>query len=401
MAILQSIGQSVAGANVQTRFTVTLDSATSLINSRAAWELLDLEGFVWNSGDCGRIDSEISQTNPNEVQVAADSDIALPSNLIANGNGSRYQIRYTLYLEGAQPVHVFDQFTVLPPVAPQYGGVDQVEMITPNEVNIKLILPNKVSATNITCQLQINNITVAKSSTISEGVPTQTGYCYTATFPAPKADPRVIVNLEPYTVIWTYPDSDNNVLYETSRLFMVNTSILDVVREVQSFINRAYTDGGIQPGTTFRTADVMEYLRVGRDQFNAQATPTNFTMTNARGAFRWFWVMYSSAAACRAQYLAEGMKAFNYSGQEVQLDIDRTQYWDTMAQNLEQQAADQVHNFKMALAKRGNISGDGSSTAVQANGVGAIGITIHAASPLRGSYYGLFGSLGLLPYMGW
>lgn len=401
MSTLQSIGQAVVGSTVQTRFSITLPNDTDFTNSRAVWELLDLEGFTWANGDCSNIVSNQSQLNPNELQMYSDSVIPLPTNLLANPGGSRYQVRYSVLLQNAQPIFIFDQFSLLPMVETAYGGIDQVELFSRNAVKVKLVLPMELNVGQMSATLQINNITVAKSKEVLPPKPTQAGYEYVAVFPAPSADPLMIVNLEPYTVVWAYPDANNEILTETGRLFMVNSSILDVAREVQSFINRAYTDGGISPGTTFTTRDVLEYLRVGRDQFNATSNPTNITMKNAQGAYRWFWVMYSSAAACRAQYLAEGMKAFDYGGQEVTLNIDRTPYWDAMAQNLEQQATDQIKQFKINLYKRGIVNGDGSSMALQANAVGTIGISIHAASPLRAGFWGGFGPIGFLSYMGW
>ncbi len=401
MATVQSIGQAVIGSTVNTKFSALIPATANLQNSRAYWELLDLEGYVWNNGDCVAIENQPSQTNPNEVEISGEAIIALPSNLVSNNEGSKYQVRYTVLLEEQSPIFVFDQFSLLPQVETAYGGIDQVEMISKNQVRVSLVLPTQLNNEQMQATLQINNVTVAVSLKVEPGVATQTGWLYRAIFPAPKADPNIVVNLEPYTVVWNYPDANNEILTETSRLFMVNSSILDVAREVQSFINRAYTDGGIAPGTTFTIKDVLEYLRIGRDQFNAATLPTNITMVNARGPYRWYWVMYSSAAACRAQYLAEGMKAFDYGGQEVTLNIDRTQYWDTMAQNLEQQVNDQIKQFKTIMYKRGIQGGDGSSLALQATAVGSIGISIHAASPLRAGFFGGFGPIGFMSYMGW
>jgi hypothetical protein len=78
------------------------------------------------------------------------------------------------------------------------------------------------------------------------------------------------------------------------------------------------------------------------------------------------------------------MKAFNYSSQVVQLDIDNTQFWDATAQALEAQLAEQVKPFKDNLVKRGILGGDGSSMALRKGAVGSIGVTIHGMSPVRG-----------------
>ncbi len=407
MAVLQSIGQAIAGSVINTRFQVSLPFDLSLANAIAKWELLDLDGFTWNAGDCGQVYSEQSQTNPQEQSVYADSVIALPTSLVLNAAGTKYQIRYTLFLEQQAPLYVFDQFSVLPQTEIRYGPSSTLELVASGmQPVVTLTLPEAIDTSTLACAVFINNVQVASATVSPQPVTTQNGYVYSATLPAPKANLAMINNVEPYVIQWTYADANGLPQTEIGRMWVVNTAILDVAREVQSYINRAYTDGGIAPGTTFGTIDVMEYLRIGRDQFNASDKPTNFTMTNARGGFRWFWLLYSSAAACRAQYLVEGMKAFNYSGQEVQLDVDRTQYWDSMAQNLEQQANDQIKNFKDNLMRYGQHSGDGSSVALGARAVGSIGVTLHGASPLRGAMYmglpGMFGmGFGYLGFMGW
>jgi hypothetical protein len=167
-------------------------------------------------------------------------------------------------------------------------------------------------------------------------------------------------------------------------LFIVNPIVLDAVKEMQNWLNRAYTDSGRQPSTSFSPTDFVKYLRTGRDHFNAADKPTEFTMLGAAGPIRWFWIGYSCVSAARAQYLAEGMKAFNYSGQVVQLDIDNTPFWDATAQALEAQLAEQVKPFKDNLVKRGILGGDGSSMALRKGAVGSIGVTIHGMSPVHG-----------------
>ncbi|MEK9322795.1 hypothetical protein, partial [Escherichia coli] len=61
------------------------------------------------------------------------------------------------------------------------------------------------------------------------------------------------------------------------------------------------------------------------DAFNgAYGQFTSFTMTNARGPIREYWLLYAELAAIQSQYLAEGEKAFNYQGAAISLEVDRT-----------------------------------------------------------------------------
>ena len=390
MTTLQSIGQIVAGSTVATSFQVILPSTLSLTGSYATWEILDTEeGYIWNSGTCNAINSAPSPIDPTQLILSSTASIAFPSNLISNANGTDYQIRYTVILENAAPIYVFDQFQILPPNVIAYGPIDQVELAQTLSLTTNLVLP--AAATGVTCVLQSQNSDVPVTCTVGTPIAVQGGWQYPATIPPPSNNPSLLVSVQPYMVVWNYTDSNGNAQTEAGHLFIVNSSMLDIVREVQNSINRAYTDSGISPGTTFNSTDILEYMRQGRDQFNAADKPTQITFNNARGPFRHFWIMYTLANACRAQYLAEGMKSFNYSGQEVQLDVDRTQYWDNMATYYVTQADSQVKQFKDNLYKRGITSGDGSSLALAPNAVGTIGITLSAVSPYRGALWGLQG----------
>jgi hypothetical protein len=388
-AYLQGIGSATAGQQVTTRMTITIPSSTDLSGSRAIWEVLDMDGFVWANGDCSSVASEISAVNPNAMQVAADATIILPGDMECNGNGTRYQVRYTLITKSTQ-IASFEQFIVVPPVASVVGALDVVE-IAAQCITARMVLPHRAS--NVTCAIWSANSQMTPDKSGGEDPErVQGGWLYKVLFETKQHASRMW-SVEPYSLIWTYED-DSGRNQDRADMFMVNPGMLDAVREIQSYINRAYTDTGIAPGTTFKTGDCMRALRWGKDQFNAVVKPTNFTMTNAVGQFRYFWIGYACVFAARAQALAEGMKAFDYGGQTITLNVDRSQYWDTMATNLESQLNEQIKNFKDNLCRRGNVQGDGSFMGLAHNGVGTVGVTLHAASPFR-VLWGQNGSLNV------
>lgn len=376
-AYSQGIGSVVAGQLIQTRMTLSIPSSTNLAGARATWELLDMDGFVWSNGDCESVQVEISPVNPSSMTVAADASVIIPSDVICNPNGTRYQLRFTL-LTSNQPIYAFEQIVVEPPVAAVLGAIDCIELAA-QKISPQLILPG--NAENVTCAIWSDNCQLTPEKAAEEPTPVQGGLLYTVNFETKEHHSR-LVSVSPYSLIWTYSD-DRGRNQERADLFMVNPLMLDCVREIQTYINRAYVDSGISPGTTFTTGDCMRSLRWARDQFNAVVKPTNFSMTGATGQFRYFWVGYACVQAARAQALAEGMKAFNYGGQTITLDVDRQQYWNDLASNLESQLNEQIKNFKDNLCRRGNVQGDGSFMGLAPNGVGTVGITVHAASPWR------------------
>lgn len=336
-----------------------------------------MDGFVWSNGDCNSVQVNVSPINPAVYTVSADASINIPSDVVCNGNGTRYQICFTLLTNNA-PMYAFEQIVVEPPVAPVLGALDVVELSS-QKVSARLVLPK--NADNVTCAIWADNCQMTPDKAANASVPVQGGLMWTVDFEA-REHPSRLVSVSPYSLIWTYTD-DFGRQQERADMFLVNPLMLDCIREIQTYINRSYTDSGISPGTTFNEGDCMRALRWGRDQFNAVVKPTNFSMTGATGQFRYFWVGYACVQAARAQALAEGMKAFNYGGQTVTLDVDRSQFWNDLATNLEQQLNEQIKNFKDNLCRRGNVQGDGSFMGLAPNGVGTIGITVHAASPWR------------------
>ena len=165
-------------------------------------------------------------------------------------------------------------------------------------------------------------------------------------------------------------------------LYLVNTSVLAACEDLRMFINRTNTTIVGQPDMIFTHRALLTFLRMGRDYFNMVFQLTNFTMSRASGGIRDGWLMCSSIRALRSQFMAEGEQAFDYQGQAISLNVDRTQYYDSLASNLESQL-EMFNKFKSQLTKRGITSGDGdlSNTNYRAGNVAAVGLNVTAISP--------------------
>jgi hypothetical protein len=392
-AFLQGIGQVVAGTFTSARLSLSVPATLDVIDSQAVWELLDQQGRVWTQGEPVSITIESSQTAPGQKIISSEAQISVPSNLPANDAGSSYQLRWTITLRSGQPpLYAFENFVVLPPFVQAQGASDAIEL-NGDTARVQIRLPVAYQYVEYECYRGNSRITAPRSA-IQGGIDAE-GTVFLGEIPHSEYEGA---SLDPLTVIWSYWNGVQTKQRETTQLFIATPVILDAVKDMSTWLNRAYTDSGTSPGTTFQPSDYIKHLRFGRDAFNAAVKPTNFTMTAAAGPIRWFWINYSCVAACRAQYLAEGMKAFNYAGQTVQLDIDRTPFWDQTASALEAQLDQQIKPYKDNLAKIGALGGDGSNTqALRAGAVGCIGITLHGASPMRNGLFGL-GSNRVSPF---
>ena len=136
----------------------------------------------------------------------------------------------------------------------------------------------------------------------------------------------------------------------------------------------------------------MLWLRRARDAFNgAPGGFTSFTMLNAKGSIREYWLMYAELGAIEAQYMAEGEKAFNFSGAAISLDIDRTGFLDSAASKIQSRIDNEIKPFRQNLIIKGNVAGDGSAdpSRLRAGALGSVGITITPASPWGPYHQGL------------
>ena len=86
-------------------------------------------------------------------------------------------------------------------------------------------------------------------------------------------------------------------------------------------------------------------------------------------------------------------KAFDYSGAAISLNVDRTGYLDSMANNIKGDLDNEFKPFKQNLVNKGHTSGDGSGD-VNVLGRGAMGSVGVALTPTNGWsmwYPGYFG----------
>jgi len=130
---------------------------------------------------------------------------------------------------------------------------------------------------------------------------------------------------------------------------------------------------------------MMSYLRRGADWFNAYSLVTTFSMTNAKNGIREYWIKFSEVIALRSQYMYEGETAFDFQGQAVSLNIDRSQYYEGLASVIENEVLEPTRMLKQQLAKRGNTDGDGSvdPNALRRGAIGSLGISLTPVSNLR------------------
>lgn len=368
-------GQSALGTAIFA-FPPTTDTSGGYV----VWEFLDAQGVVYSSGNA--YEYQI-QSNGLANTVIARAVINCPSSVPPSDINSKYQLRYTLTLQPLDPSQQatflsYESLTVTGLTTTPQGTQDQIE-IKGKPAKLSIVLDRLYD--NVVLEVYKDN-TLLGSSPIQEYERVAGGYYYAATVATDALD----ASLEAYTVIWNYSNNvdPNSVFSESANLWITTPAVLTAISDIKSRINKART-------TLYGTADlifpsevVMVWCRRGMDQFNGYAGVfTSFTMINAKGPVREYWLMCCEAIALTSQELAEAEKAFDFQGAAISLNVDRSAAYGALADKIYGRLDNELKPVKQNLIIKGNTGGDGSAdpSKLRAGAIGCVGITITPASP--------------------
>lgn len=241
---------------------------------------------------------------------------------------------------------------------------DIVCLVNPNRLNkFTFIVPIRFTAGDtLTMDLAFNNVvlidqanlldpTVAKTQVTAKQVVVE------VTAPI---DPTLL-RLAPYSLTITHTDTRRMLpKLITMNVWFITPQVTVAMGLMEGFIDKAKLQN-IIPALEYTPGDLVQYLFRGLNMFN-QLPPhaTDFRGTNMQGQMLDAWVTCSSHAALSAQLLAEGAHAFDFAGQTVNLNVDRTPSIEAALGRLEAQIENYVKPYKTHLTRSGIASGDGS-----------------------------------------
>lgn len=378
-------GKSALGTAIFA-FPTHIDPAGGYVD----WEFLDSEGVIYASGNAFEY---VVESNGITNTVISRAVINVPSDVPPSLQGQKYQLRYTLTLSSQMiqeyptqsTYYSFENVTVIGlntvPLGTQAGIEMQGDVATLSIVVDQLY-------DNVVLEIYQDN-TLLGASPIADPVRVSSGYYYAGSIPTA----ALPVSLESYTVVWKYGNTatPNQTFRESAPLWIINATIMQAMDDMRAKISKARATLYGAPDSQFPASTLMTWLRRARDNFNGSyGVFTSFTMTNAKGAIREYWLMYAEIGALEAQYLCEGEKAFNFSGAAIQLDVDRTGFLDNAASKIQARLDSEFKPVKQVMVMRGATKGDGSvdPSRLQQGAIGTVGICITPASPwgVRGGY---------------
>lgn len=185
----------------------------------------------------------------------------------------------------------------------------------------------------------------------------------------------------------------------TFKMWSVTPQIMLGMNHLEAFLNKSRIEQTI-PELQYTDGDLVTYLERGLYLFNTLGnTPSAFTGTNMQGFLFDAWVTCASYYALCAQLLAEGSLSFDFNGQGVSLNVDRTPQLDQALGRIEGVINDRLVTLKKQLSKQGMLTGDGSIGRGSINNprsIGTLSMIRATTTRLRGGS-GMGGNFGVLP----
>lgn len=368
------IGEILPGEAAVGKALFVLPPGTTLSNAYVSWEILDREGRVLSYGNCYTVDLTVDTFT---TIVRGEGVVNLPSFASPTLSGAGYQLRWALNADDFATQYSYESIKVPERETTPIGCQDIVEL---RGQNISASLVTSRAYDTVQYEVFSGNTTLIAATTVLNPTRVSSGWLYQATV----ATNSLAGSLDPYQISWKYFNSSapSQTYRESAKIFLLTPSILNAIDDSRTQVMKARTTLLGFDDAIFDVATIVTWLRRGKDHFNAAAgILTNFDMTDATGAIRELWLRCSEVSMLRSQGLAEGEKAFDFQGQAISLNVDKTQYYSALADALQSALDNDLPPLKKNLKISGITGGTGNLTTFTGGFRAKVGIAATPASP--------------------
>lgn len=293
-------------------------------------------------------------TVPGEWQV----DLVFPNMNLTDEVDLR--VLWEMTDDGCNRVNYEVKVTVEPAVNKRYGDIVCLHRASGSKFTFVLEAPVK-SGDSVLMDISINNENVVEDlNLMTDANVTRTITKTRAVFEVPFDMDADLLRLEPISVVVNHTDARMVPNMHQSNLWVITNQIMVAVGMMQKAIDKAKLEN-IIPELEYTTPDYVNYLYRGLQMFNSYPPlVTSIRGTNMQGILLHLWIVCSSLECLKAQTLAEGASAFDFSGQTVNLNVDRTPSLEAAIGRLESQIENEVKPYKKLLGKASITDNDGS-----------------------------------------
>ena len=309
----------------------------------ASWTIRDYNNDLIASG-AG------TQETPGDSSVWT-ARFTIPSSAPISQTGERYQIYWEFPLERGT-LSAIERFEVIASGDPiSESQSSDVLMIEGKRLVDSLVVPSEVAEDTLRYQVQdLRGTVLIEEVSIGGKSDRQVNGQHYYDFVSDAEQEQLISGysngLSPFMGVWEYCLPGETTSYEFHGIYVANLQAVAMIQKMRGILDRANLQD-IHPFLTFTDLDLMHYLQRGFEYINSlPPSLTGWSPLNVPQQAHDLIINAGAMRALQAQYLAEGMSTFDFQGLGVQLSIDRTQYIQTMVDQIQQDLQDRVPRFK-------------------------------------------------------
>lgn len=137
--------------------------------------------------------------------------------------------------------------------------------------------------------------------------------------------PQVAGNIQ---AVWKY-EVNGTTYTKINPIYILNALGFSMVQDLRMTVDR-YKFIDLDPNMQWKDFELLHFVLKGIQRINSSNPPSSFDVTNMPVSLTFAVGKAALVEACMAWFLAEGMRAFEFQGQDVSLNIDKTQYIQTV-----------------------------------------------------------------------
>lgn len=276
-----------------------------------------------------------------------EATFTIPETAILSKDTGSYSLVW-IFVDENKKEHIYKEFFDV--VHPSYDiteAKEQQKLVLPiTSIEMSLPLPRRVMNVNL-------KIFDTSNAEIFSAIPEQMGlysdyYVYSTTIPE-----GIFKSGNDYMAVWLMSDNGNTCVF-TQVIHCASMWDMQKISDLRMYLDKVAKAVDTYQG--YRDSDLYFYLQQGMEYINGIKIPTTWTATDYQTNYKLggmnYWILEAAKwCALRAQYLAEGDSSFDFSGQPVQLSVDRSGYIESELGRIQAGLENQLPAIKAQIVK--------------------------------------------------
>lgn len=332
------------GATFQTEaFFINANSTTFVVTTPVTYVIRDFNQKLVLSG---------TAIQDNSIPSRWHTTISLPENLLIGEDSQKYSLIWTAK-NTKETKTLVETFNVLPVKDYLFLESDKV-VLEKSSISEALIVAGNVTLNNVNFRIKDSNGEEIYTQLDIEADDAETFEDKQVLVVTTEVLTNLVADntgMSPYVIEWTYTLNNVSQPPEYHFIYVINTKFILAMNDLRKFIDKA-RNADLSVNLQYTDVDLAHYIQQGLAKINFYPPQlTNWTITSLPISFKIVLTYAAAYEALNARLLAEGESNFDFSGQSVSLNVDRTQALESALSRVDSWLEQNLSKAKKLYAK--------------------------------------------------